>query len=365
MAHDERRGTGLGGAVLPPWNSMPARRFLRRRLERHGFAVENLGEEVVDAMVRLDGALRDLAGGAGAPQGFDPELFLAPGVPRIRPVLVLLSARAAEGSDGAQRRANDPGAVSGAEHVAAAAELLHIAITLHDAALGQRGGRRRRVARRVLGGAVGWLGANHLTLRALELSRHAPAPEIVGDLLDTLREITDGQALAQSLQGGEPGNADQAISLADARSGAVFSFACRAGARLVGADRAVVRSLGRYGRHAGIAWHLADDLWALGLQGDDLLREVGDRAASGRTPLAVSLAHQNDPGVGDAWRRLARRADPALAAHLARRVDDAGGMAGERERLALEAWTARKALHNLPPSPHREALDQFVARLAV
>ncbi|MCK6503825.1 polyprenyl synthetase family protein [Myxococcota bacterium] len=344
---------------------MPARRFIRRRLERHGFVADQLGEEMLDALVRLDGALRDLAGGAGVPRGFDPDLFLAPGVPRVRPVLVLLSARAAALSEGAERGADDPHTASGAEHVAVAAELLHIAITLHDAALGQRGGRRRRVARKVLGGAVGWLGANHLTLRALELSRHAPAPEIVGDLLETLREITDGQALAQALQGGEPGSTDQAISLADARSGAVFSFACRAGARLVGADRNVVRSLGRYGRHAGIAWHLADDLWALGLEGDDLLREVADRAASGRTPLAVSIAAQQDPAVGEAWRRLARKADPELAEHLARRVDSAGGLAGERERLALEAWTARKALHALPPSPHREALDQFVARLAV
>lgn len=343
---------------------MPAARFIRRRLERRGFDPEHLGEEMLETMVRLDHALRDLAGGDGVPQGFDPNLFLAPGLPRVRPLLVLLSAKAAEASEGACL-ASDPHAAAGAEQVAIAAELLHITITLHDAALGQRGGRRRRAARRLLGGAVGWLGGSHLTLRALELSRHAPAPEIVGDLLDTLREITDGQALAQALQGGDPGSVDQAINLADARSGAVFAFACRAGARLVGADRTVVRSLGRYGRHAGIAWHLADDLWALGLEGEELYREVADRAASGRTPLAVSLAAQRDPAVAEAWRRLARRADPELAAHLARRVTEAGGLSGERERLVLETWTARRALNTLPPSPHRDALDAFVARLAV
>jgi len=342
---------------------MPARRFLRRQLERRGFAPEGLSEDLLDTMLRLDGALRDLAGGDSAPQGFDPFIFLAPGLPRVRPVLVLLSARAAQhdptGGTPAYQDSQE-----GTEHVAMAAELLHIAITLHDAALGQRGGRRRRAARRLLGGAVGWLGANHLTLRALELSRHAPAPEIVSDLVDTLREITDGQALAQALQGGATGSADQAIALADARSGAVFSFACRAGARLVGADRQIVRSLGRYGRHAGIAWHLADDLWALGLEGEDLLREVGDRAASGRIPLAVSLAATQDPAVGEAWRRLSRHADSGLATHLAERVTAAGGVAAGHERLVLETWTARKALHQLPPSPHREALDQFAARLA-
>ena len=342
---------------------MPARRFLRRQLERRGFASDNLSEDLVETLVRLDAALRDLAGGDSAPESFDPAIFLAPGVPRVRPVLVLLSAKAAQPAPIEAGHAFLP-SQEGTEHVAMAAELLHMAITLHDAALGQRGGRRRRAARRLLGGAVGWLGGNHLTLRALELSRHAPAPEIVSDLVDTLREITDGQALSQTLRGGAACSADQAIALADGRSGAVFSFACRAGGRLVGADRTIVRSLARYGRHAGIAWHLADDLWALELEGEELLREVGDRAASGRTPLAVSLAAVQDPGVAEAWRRLSRKGDPALAAHLADRVSAAGGLAAGRERLVLETWTARKALHQLPPSPHRDALDQFAARLA-
>ncbi len=347
---------------------MSARRFLRRQLQRRqhgrgGFAAEALEDDLVDTLLRLEAALRDLAGGEGAPAGFDPGLFLAPGVPRVRPILVLLSARAAA-AEGAGRRADDAEARAGAEHVAVAAELLHLAIDLHDAALGPRGGRRRRAARRLLGGAVGWLGGNHLTLRAIELSRSAPAPEIVGDLLDTLREITDGQALSQSLGPGRPGTSEECLAMADSRSGAVFSFACRAGARVVGADRTVVRQLGRYGRHAGIAWQLAEDLWAFGLDGDELGREVADRAAGGRTPLAVGFAAEQDPAIADAWRRLARSGDRALALHLARRVDEAGGLSQERQRLALETWTARKALRQLPPSRHREALDSFVAGMA-
>ncbi|RME25804.1 MAG: hypothetical protein D6798_08125, partial [Deltaproteobacteria bacterium] len=228
----------------------------RRQRGRGGFAAEALEDDIVDTLLRLESALRDLAGGDGAPVGFDPALFLAPGVPRVRPILVLLSARAAAAA-GDGSRVDDADARTGAEHAAVAAELLHLAIDLHDAALGSPGGRRRRAARRIIGGAVGWLGANHLTLRAIELARSAPAPEIVGDLLDALREITDGQALSQSLGPGRVGSSADCLAMADSRSGAVFAFACRAGARVVGADRTVVRQLGRYGRHAGIAWQLA------------------------------------------------------------------------------------------------------------
>ena len=67
---------------------------VRSRLGPH-LDVEGLGAEVRERLHRLDVALNDLAGGEGAPEDFDPHLYLAPGIPRVRPVLVLLSERAA------------------------------------------------------------------------------------------------------------------------------------------------------------------------------------------------------------------------------------------------------------------------------
>ena len=49
-------------------------------------------------------------------------------------------------------------------------------------------------------GGGGWPGANHMTLRALEISPR-PRTELVGDVLDTLREIADGHVLSQSIDG--------------------------------------------------------------------------------------------------------------------------------------------------------------------
>ena len=138
---------------------------------------------------RIDSAFSDLIDG----EGFSPEMFQRSGFPRIRPILVMLSARAVQKDE---QRFEE----SELEHIALATELLHAAIFVHDLALGRQGGRRRRVARKLFGGAFGWIGGNQLTLRALELSRHAPAPELVGDVLDTLREIADGHALSQSIE---------------------------------------------------------------------------------------------------------------------------------------------------------------------
>jgi octaprenyl-diphosphate synthase len=323
--------------------------------------VDVLGSEIRERLNRLETALQDLALGQGAPSDFEPHLFLAPGIPRVRPLLVLLSERAtrAHVAGGEIVTAED----DAAEHVAVAAELLHLAILVHDRALGLPGGRRRRAARKLLG-AVGWLGANHLTLRALELSRHAPAPDLVGDVLDTLREIAEGHALSESIRG-RVASPEECAELAEGYSGAVFDFACRSGARIAGGDRSIVSGLGRFGRHAGTAWHMADDMSVMD-ESDDALVEAIEERLNKRSPnFAVSLGAERDEGVGELWMQLRNGAlDGELANELKERVLRSGAMSEGRKRLAHETWQARKSLQGLAPSPDREALDRLAAAIA-
>ena len=72
----------------------------------------------------MDKALFDLLDG----EGFSPEMFRRHDFPRIRPILVMLSARAVQRGE---QRFED----SEIEHVALATELLHAAIFIHDIAL--------------------------------------------------------------------------------------------------------------------------------------------------------------------------------------------------------------------------------------
>jgi len=316
---------------------------------------ELLGQDLREHLGRFEQALGDLTGGEGVPAGFDPERFLAPGLPRVRPLLVVLSAHAAS-EQGHHTSAEDT------EHVAVAAELLHVAIVIHDAALGRQGGRRRRAARRLLGGAAAWLGGNHLTLRALELARHAPSPDTVGELLDALREISDGHALAQDLDGHLP-TPLQSIELADGRTAAVFSFACRAGARVAGADRKVVHTLGRYGRHAGLAWHLTEDLALFNLDPDDRDEAIEERLLRGLSNHAVALAATDDAALARDWARLHHDADRDRLRSMTDRVARSGAVQEGRRRVLREVWAARQALHSLPPTPARDSLDHLAASL--
>jgi geranylgeranyl pyrophosphate synthase len=332
---------------------MNARQSHRARLfERLDPDVLGLGTDIRERLARLEQDLADLGGGEGMPPGFDPKLYIAPGLPRIRPVLVLLSTRAAQGGESES---------DAAEQVAVAAELLHAAIAVHDAALGQKGGRRRRAARRLLGGAVGWLGGNHLTLRALELAQHAPAPEIIGDLLEALREVADGHALATGFDNTAP-SPDDVLAVAEGREGAVFNFACRSGARIAGADRRTIHSLGRYGRNTGIAWNLAEDLSAI--SGDQAAEILEDQADRGRPGITLSLAAAADPAIAADWTTLRTDPSPELARSLTERIQRTDALARGKEHLVRATWSARRALQNLEPTPERDSLDRLAAGLA-
>lgn len=332
----------------------------RDRRPRRGPRLDpELTADVREHLARLEQALADLASGEGAPPGFDPERFIAPGVPRVRPLLVVLSARAA-----AADQEGFEASPEATEHLAVAAELLHLAIALHDAALGRQGGRRRRAARRILSRGASLLGGNHLTLRALELARHAPAPETMGDVLDAMREISDSHALAQGLGGRLP-NPEESIDLAHGRTAAVFAFACRAGARLGGAERRQVHTLGRFGRHAGVAWHLLDDLAPFHLDEDERDRALEERLARGLPNFAVSVAAEREPALAEVWQHVANEPDPVELRALADAVSASGAVAESRRRVVREAWAARRALRPLPQSHARDSLDRFAAGLAL
>lgn len=288
-----------------------------------------------------ESAIGDLLGG-NVPVGdvVDPGQL-----PRIRPLLVALSARAV----GASRVDAE------AQH---AAELLHLALVGHDLALGQKGGRRRRIARSVLR----TIGDSTLTLRALEIARHASSPEILGEVVESLREIADGRALSREIRQGTVPDEDVWREHADGHAGAVFAFCCRSGAHIGRGNVATVQALGRFGRHLGRLWAGAEDLSQLARPGGDAL--LVHRAERGRPPLPVICAAAVDPELAARWVAWTRDPHPDVAADLVQRVLTRGGISAAREVMARENWAAQRALGVLDPNVYRRALERLASGLA-
>lgn len=269
-------------------------------------------------------------------------------IPRIRPILVVLAARAAGGAE------VDP-------ELQYAAELLYGALSVHDVALGNPGGKRRKLAKHVLRG-MGWLGANRILLRAMELARHAPNTEVLDDLLDTLRAFGDGQDVARTL-------VDEGIPThelwqehADGHTGALFAFCCRAGANVGGSTPGELASFGRFGRHLGRMWHIAEDV--ILLQGEEAAEFLVGRALLGRPMLPVAVAADRDPGVAALWRRTVVDHDADAASELLERIHATNAVRGCREMMAQEHWAARQALMRFEDTAYRHALERLASGLS-
>ena len=269
-------------------------------------------------------------------------------IPRVRPILVVLAAKAAGASQ-----------VDGDTQYMA--EMLHTALSVHDLALGRVGGRRRRVARRIVRSSMSWLSGNHVTLRALELARYSE-PAILEDLVDTLRHFSDSQALAEELRGTNDASEDDWLEHADGHTAALFTFCCRAGGHLAQASNPEVRALGRYGRHVGRLWHIAEDL--SGLLHHDGGEHLLLRASMGRPMLPVIVATRQDVSIARLWQSVVEGGDLDEAAELARRLGTSRGLGVAREVMVREAWCARRALGALPKSSYRSALDRLAGGIA-
>lgn len=316
--------------------------------------IEQLAGDLRGPLGRIEEAVTALVAGEGVPADLPAHALFEGGIPRIRPVLVVLAARIADEEPAPEGASS----AEGTFEVAAVVELLHLSLAFHDAALGAREGRRRRIARRVLRGATSWLGASHLTLRALELARRAPSPEILGEALDALRELTEGYALGESLRQRAPELQD-ALLHAESHVGVVFAFACRAGGRLAGLPRPELTALGRYGRHLGVAWQIAEDLAVFDRGADAVARE----AMSGRPLVPVSAAAARNPALAARWGALGVEPSPEAARGVAAEISAAGGFLQAREALVSRAWMARSALTGVREGSARGALERLADAL--
>ncbi|MFF3514304.1 family 2 encapsulin nanocompartment cargo protein polyprenyl transferase [Streptomyces sp. NPDC002573] len=178
----------------------------------------------------------------------------------IRPALVLTAAQALGG-----RR-------STAVRAAAAVELIHNFTLLHDDVMDRDTTRRHRpTAWTVFGDADAILAGDALQALALGLLAEDPHPAsgaAAARLAACVVELCAGQQAdtAMERRGPHEVTLEEVLTMAEAKTGALLGCACALGALYAGADDADVEALDAFGREAGLAFQLIDDV--IGIWGD-------------------------------------------------------------------------------------------------
>jgi octaprenyl-diphosphate synthase len=330
-------------------------RLLHQRLQRRGYDFEEQFREsgFWDELLELDSSFLDIMSN----EGFSSGWFIAPGVPRIRPILIYLSSEVArtELSEKVER--------SRLRHLALATELFYGAILVHDLTLGKQGGKRRRLARRVLGKALEWYGGNGLLTRALELVMMTRSSDVMSEFVMAMREVQEAQEESKQWKDTLPSE-DEMISYAENYTGSMFSFACRSGGLLSGGSRREVNLLGRYGRQLGVAWQLTEELSALDSSFEIAKQSLEEQLSTKRPFYPLICAAEESSEVRDLWDYLLNKEDEDALDSLVQKIQRSPAIPQTRQRIGEFSWTARKIARALPQSQHRNHLESLAEALA-
>jgi octaprenyl-diphosphate synthase len=283
------------------------------------------------------------------------EHIVRAGGKRLRPLLVVLCARACGATD-----------LSDATRLAAVIEFIHTATLLHDDVVDESGLRRgRQTANALWGNAASVLVGDFLYSRAFQMMVAVDRMAVMRLLADTTNAIAAGEVL-QLLEMGNPDLSESKyLEVIRRKTAILFAAACRLGALCAGADEAQQRSLYDYGMALGIAFQIADDVLDYAGAVDTIGKNVGDDLAEGKTTLPLILAQSRGSeaevaAIREAIANADRQALPAVLAAI-RNTDALDASLARASQFASDAISSLPAL---TPSAHADAL-RALARFAV
>lgn len=279
------------------------------------------------------------------------EYIIGAGGKRLRPLIVLLAARAA-GS-----------AVLGPQvQGAVVIEFIHTATLLHDDVVdGSRQRRGRNTANEVWGNSASVLVGDFLYSRAFQMMVRLGSARVMEIMADATNVIAEGEVL--QLMNTHDADTTEAryLDVIYRKTARLFESGAEIAGVLAGADPTITRALADYGRHLGNAFQLVDD--ALDYRGSAAERgkNVGDDLAEGKPTLPViyTLKH----GSPEQQRLLREAIESGGLENLPSvltAIESSGGLEYTARLAQGEADQALAALEPIPDSVHTEALRQLV-----
>ena len=280
--------------------------------------------------------------------------IVAGGGKRLRPLLVILAARAC--------------GYAGGQHVDAAAvvEFIHTATLLHDDVVDNSSLRRGRdTANSVFGNEASVLVGDFLYSRAFQMMVGLGEIRIMEVMADATNVIAEGEVM-QLMNCGDP-DTDEAryFDVIRCKTAKLFEAGARVAGILAGAGAEVEEALACYGMELGIAFQLVDDALDYSASSAEMGKNVGDDLAEGKPTLP--LIHAMRHGAPDEAALIRRAIENGGLEDLEAVLNaiESTGALNYTARLAREhADTAVRALDALPESDFKDALASL-ARIAV
>lgn len=274
------------------------------------------------------------------------EYIVRSGGKRLRPLIVLLAARAL-GYDGEQ-------------HVRAAAiiEFIHTATLLHDDVVDSSSMRRgRESANAVFGNQASVLVGDFLYSRSFQMMVDIGSMRIMQILADATNTIASGEVM-QLMNVRDPDTTEDSYQQVIYRKTArLFEAGGQIAAVLADSDDEVEKAFVTYGQQLGTAFQLVDDALDFDASPDELGKNLGDDLAEGKATLPLIHAMSKaSPAERDLLRTAIREGGISRLEEIQQIIESTGALQYTAARAQEAADQAIAAISSVPDSDYKQAL---------
>ncbi|MCO4786939.1 MAG: octaprenyl diphosphate synthase [Marinomonas atlantica] len=279
--------------------------------------------------------------------------IISNGGKRLRPLMVLLSARAAQSVNGLSETS-----LSNAVKMASIIEFIHTATLLHDDVVDESDMRRgKKTANEEWGNAPSVLVGDFLYTRAFQIMVDVGSFQCMEILSGTTNIISEGE-VQQLINCGDPDTTEESyIKVIQYKTAKLFEGAALCGAVVAEASDVYQEALRQYGMYVGTAFQLIDDVMDYTSTAEEMGKSVGDDLAEGKPtlPLIFTMKH----GTEDAKQRVRSAIETGGLENLETilaDVRDCGAIEYTEAEARKQSDLAISAISILPDSPYKQAL---------
>lgn len=281
--------------------------------------------------------------------------IIGSGGKRLRPLIVLLSARACR--------------YEGDRHplLAAIIELIHTATLLHDDVVDDSRLRRgRATANAQFGNAAAVLVGDFVYSRAFQMMTELHSPRIMEVLAECTNTIAAGEVMQLMNCHDVAATEAHYMEIIYCKTAKLFEAGARLSAVIAGESGSIEQGLADYGKHLGMAFQLIDDVLDYQADSGTTGKNVGDDLAEGKPTLPLIRAMRvGSPQQAAAVRSAIESGGLERLDAVIEAIESTHAIAYTAKRAKQQAQLAVEALDPLPPSQYRQgltALAEFSVR---
>lgn len=275
--------------------------------------------------------------------------MLGRGGKRLRPLLVLLAARASANKNTAQT-----------VKFAIAIEFIHTATLLHDDVVDHSSLRRGvDTANEIWGGNASILVGDYIYSRAFELLTECDSNKALKALVEVTTAMSEGEVMQLTNAGSSDINRAEYYKTIERKTAGLFQAAAQIGAIAADANDEQITAMRNFGREIGLCYQIVDDILDYSASDTDFGKQIGKDLDEQKTTLPLIIAlEQLDQTNADKLKKYFKAGASELN-NVLQLMQQTNALELAQQIAQQHHDNAVKIISALPESEHKAVLLDF------